>query len=373
MIKFSTVPLASILRHATSTACVVALLIGASAETARAHTYPNGSCWSLNHKDSGPLSETRNTCSLADGTWGADAYFHAVSSWGEVSNLAVTASYVDSACTVTLGNWQNDIARVARSDIDGWNGKTTYAHINACLSPPGSGNWGESDSRIASDLDTAARAPSDLYPDSPAGIGVGRSTMVHEIGHQLGLGHDSSYMNIMTTPGDKPGGPLGPVPYPDDISGVAGLYGTKTFTNIFASGQRWDAQALKTFNNHESVETVCLGNSFVAQVTVVNPGSTDVTYDQQVLLDDDADGSSPVATFSWASATTARQSFSSFAFSISTLGVTPGTYFLIHRVDSSQQLAESREDDNTLVYTGQIVVSDCQNILAFAANSILYL
>ena len=197
--------------------------------------------------------------------------------------------------------------------------------------------------------------------------------MVHEIGHQLGLGIDNRYMNVERTQVDRPGSPIGPVPYPDDISGVATLYGTKMFTNIFASGQSWNATNSTVFNNHESDECVSAGGSFAVQVTVVNSGSTDATYDQKILLDDDADGASPVATFTWQGSTTLKQSFSSFPFTVSVAGIAPGTYYLFHKVDSSQRLSESREDDNWLAYTGKVRV-DCDNTLAASLSAaILYL
>jgi len=164
------------------------------------------------------------------------------------------------------------------------------------------------------------------------------------------------------------------VPYPDDVAGVEVLYGTKANTNIFPTGQRWDAASSQVISNHETAETVCVNSSFVVNITVINPGSTDAYYNQEVSLDDSADGASPVSTWTWVGATTNHEDYSNFTFSISSAGLIPGTYYLIHKVDTTNRLVESREDDNILIYTGKIIVSDCNNSLAaFAARSIFYL
>ena len=354
------------LRSLNVSAFLLAVL-GSYSHDARAFDYHAWCGGSPSIKDAGPLAETRVTCSFVDGSPAMAVYFHGINTWNPYSKLPVTASYQHDRCEIDLDDWKNEIAISSRAQIDGASGLTTYAHVNVCWTGEGGGNYGATDIRLADDMDYAAiMPPSEMY-----GSYYPRGVLVHEIGHQIALGH-SDYFNTMR---HHPSSPIGPVPYPDDVLGVAAVFGGKEADNLFASGQRWEGSMI---NNHPTDEDVCVTEPFVAHVTVANPGwdmgTYGVTYDQRVFLAENDDGTSPAVDFNWLGATTQHQDWSQFAFSISTDGVPPGSYFLFHGVDSSNQVAELREDDNVLRYTGKILVNDCNFVLALhSSNSIEYL
>ena len=355
-----------ITRSAPAAAALALTLCASGAQAYTFHSYCDGV---PDRHDRTSLAEFRMQCSFPDGTSLADRFASAIFNWNANSGYPVTGYDVATDCTFHLGNWHNEVGMADRSTIDnGWNAVTRFAHINACVTG-GGGDYSEADSKLAADLDAWSQVP----PSQGFSNVHMFKAMVHEMGHQLGLGDDFAHLNIMNSGAALfPGSPNGPTPYPDDVTGVSLLYGFNASNSLFAGGQHWEPSLGATGevadNLPDAVLAPCVNTSLDAIVTVVNMGPQ-VTYSHQVWLARNPDGSSPVVSYTWAGVTTPRMDYSTFAFSLALAGITSGTYYLAHRVDSGDQVAESNEGDNLLVYAKPVVVTDCNNALTWFSSS----
>lgn len=333
------------------------------------------------HLDTSSLAEFRMTCSFPDNSYQSAQFDRVVANWNVNSHIPVTGFDRDTDCTFSLGNWHNEVGLVDRSAIQGRNGLTFYAHENFCFSDLSAGNYSESDSQLASDLDIwSQHQPGEIFSNcGTAGsctdprAGYAFAVMVHEMGHQLGLGDSSSHVNMMWYGPDWfPGGINGPTPYPEDARGVSSLYGSDGSRNLFPSAQHLASTAsggvVMVQNIPPGSETVCANGTLSAAVTLANMGPA-VTYSHDVWLTRNPDGSSPAVSFTWTNSFTTEWRTSHFFFDLSLEGLGIGTYYLVHRVDSGNQVSERNENDNLLVYPTPIVIIDCTGALTWQASA----
>jgi hypothetical protein len=319
-------------------------------------------------------------CSFPDNTHAATEFARVIANWNANSLFPITGFNNDTDCQFALGNWKNEIGLRLRAELDqGANAWTSYAHENICLGGPG--DYSEADIQIASDLDISSEIPpGEHFSDcgtagscTDPNAGYAFATMAHEMGHQLGLDHDTSHLNMMYGKTSwLPGGINGPTPYPDDAKGIASIYGYDSSKNLFPGRQHRDASLAVGFQVVDNMSadsfTPCANATMSATVTVVSMGKG-TTFSQQVWLARNADGSSPVVSFTWADSTILDWDVRTFSFDLSLAGVSPGTYYFTHLVDSANQVAEKNENDNLLVYAKPVVVTDCNGVLAWHSST----
>ncbi len=332
-----------------------------------AYGFANYCCGSADIKDAGPLVETRNPCSLGDGSAQADSYFQTINHYKPYSGIAISASYIrpKSDCTINLSDWNTEVALVPRASING-NGLTTYAHVNGCVCDPwGGGNYGATDSQIASDQQFSSPNGSHYTSRAKGTFGGGRATMVHEFGHQYGLDDITGFamMDNYSTgrplSGDQGGDHA--QPFSDDIAGINALYGTPASTNLFSSAQYWTGSDIADVRTTDQV--LCYGMTVTVKMTAVNIGSTSVAFHQRIYLSQQSPGSPSQPNLNLfyvvGDSLPAKSNHTlTFTWTIQR-GLPLGVYSLYHQVDDDSKISEVNENDNWQRQAGTLEIIDC--------------
>jgi len=341
---------------------------------ARGYTFDHQCSGRPGRLDVQGLAWTVNGCSLPVGSLQRDAFDTALAQWSWYSKKPVSLFPLEATdCNATSSDGQNDFAVTSRSNI--WsdaNGLTSFHHYNICVDPSGweeilhppFGDYSEADTVIASDLSFVKRAQSDGYGRYSWDVGTGRATMVHEMSHALGLGHNTVFSDLNELSHARPGGFFGPGPMPDDVAGVDYLYGSKNVVDLIPHGQREAATILGQSNivtNHESPEIVCQGDTFTLRLTTLNMSPSAKTYNQKVYLSTDVSGIN--TTTSWTSfglnALAGIPTQQVIAATVPSW-TPPGEYYLMHSVTLANG-AEFTTANNKLRYTGKVIVRDCSS------------
>jgi hypothetical protein len=339
-------------------AAVGLLALGIWPSATQAYTFANYCCGDVDFKDDGPLQETRNLCSVPDGSRQADSYFRGIAHWARYSNDFITAAFVRprSDCNIDLSDGNNETALVPRSSISGLNGLTTYAHVNVCVCGNG-GNYGATDSRLADDSDFSKTDGQHLLSNAIGAVGGGRADFIHEIGHQFGLDHQPGFDMMETLSGYPVSGDLDsrPQPLADDAAGVNALYHFTPALNIFTSAQRGNA------DGNPSPFFVCQSGTITMRGTIVNPSNSSTSYHQFVYLalnaDDPPTAPGVIRLGSFTSRVSAR---SVGTITVNASGPFPaGAFFMMHAVDDNNALSETNERDNISTEGSVIIFGGC--------------
>ncbi|HXU03800.1 MAG TPA: CARDB domain-containing protein [Polyangia bacterium] len=191
------------------------------------------------------------------------------------------------------------------------------------------------------------------------GFPVGRSVIVHEMGHFQGLGHfeglDQMKSGIPILGPALVGGGTGITtqpPYADDANGVRALYGSPSRTNVFASAQLWSSNfgGQIQVTNAQQVFHICRGSTISSPInyTVVNNGTVHangIGFSIYLATDPEATGGNEVynATLNLSAGTSLTDKLNQLTIPT---GLPNGTYFIHWKIDANNQLAEYDETDN---------------------------
>jgi hypothetical protein len=233
-------------------------------------------------------------CSFPSGSTEMDAYLSAGWQWGQVFPLMDYGRWW-LGCTYAHGDGNSTTARVAPSHIGGalgntkrvWDCSQTTAHYD------------EMDVEMRSDMIFSPEDESyyGLGPISnPNFLRQGRSTLVHEFGHALGLEEMYSDLAMMRVYGALPlAGGNTSEPFPDDANGVRWLYSAQNMVskNVFVSAQTVLSDApyqgrvwVKGFLVPENYQWYgyCRGSPITLNVTVGNNGTQYVNSGLRLYL-----------------------------------------------------------------------------------------
>jgi len=183
--------------------------------------------------------------------------------------------------------------------------------------------------------------------------GVGnRTTIVHEMGHGLGLLHDDSHMNLMMT-SDGEGKYCGThtiAPHGDDAAGGRYLYSSgNTSHDLGASEFRLVGSNDVALNTSPGTTYVCPGNSYTFMWSVGNMGNVGDTYNVEWRLSTDKTiNSSDIWVAGNSGAYEAANGFNTWTRTVTIpSNVSYGTeYYLGTIVDSSGTIGERYENNN---------------------------
>jgi hypothetical protein len=349
------------IRKVYGTLAIVAASL-ALASAAQAYDYGNW-CNGEPYKKNGSLGETRNACSFdeEEDENGFLAYFSSIIEWNNVSSKAVTASKVRPRedCTIDLDDDLNEIARVTRSQIDGNNGLTTYANHEICIPLVSTGNlkYTNTDVRIANDMRYEPFTGKTAITRSVSNVSAGQLTLIHEIGHQLNLGHFHT-LNTMNDSSQYPVNGPNARPFPDDVAGAAALNGSKARVDLFPSSQRFGTSGV--IDIFPSDVQVCRGQTpnVTLRWTVANVGNTNLTFDQSINL---LRTTNPVGIIwlNWLGGTVNKRGHFTWSASVAIPSLAVGTYRIFHNVDITDRHDEHAETDNQTEFNGRLVIVDC--------------
>lgn len=246
---------------------------------------------------------------------------------------------------ISMGNGRNELARVPRSSI-------TNASNGQCQCLSSLGIVSECDIMIADDVSFSPYDESWFQYPGDGGPGQGSlGTIVHEMGHFVGLDHPSppTFAVMHPSPMPEAGGdtyePMG-----DDALGIKSwpLQGNLYQENVLASAQYLNPSGLIKKNNLPITRYAARGGLFSLRYSVSNPGSTSRWAPLRVLIS----AASPVDYYGGiplfvGSVWLPAGSYYSETLTLTVPSSTPvGTYWIMWTTDPAGTFAEYSEADN---------------------------
>lgn len=218
-------------------------------------------------------------CSIPEGSQRAIDVIYSFDQWNAVYGMwdVFSWSWGTTECVgISHSNGRNEMYFGVASEMDGAVG-VTYVRYDSCFW------WFDTRHIIEADIAFDAgqmvewgSTPCNTY--RPFGS---RTTMVHEMGHGLGLEHYDDAMNLMMT-NDGEGKYCGNFviePHPDDAAGGRFLYGSgNRSTDIAASEHRLVGPNDVELNTATGTQRICPGSSYTFQWSVGNMGTEGVGY-----------------------------------------------------------------------------------------------
>jgi hypothetical protein len=307
--------------------------------------------------ESGRFAVVRNRCSIADSGSRNESYWNAISQWRSVNGvIGDTLVWPADRCYLDHGDGWNDVAVVARADIDGNNG-LTLVYSDGCTWWFSTEHLSETDVMVASDMTFTNPDESQAVTDS------GRMTFAHEFGHAHGLIHSESF-GVMRTYQPRPlaGGTGDHVSIlPDDATGIRALYGGPAYQNLIASAQMISGSSVVTTNAPGTVY-VCRNQLINPAFSFANTGSLAVnSFRIRLFINNVA----PPAGFTggwdlgyWFGWISGTGSYSG-TFGARVPNVPVGLYWIYFRVDDNNLVSELREHDNVTHNAMRLYVMNC--------------
>jgi hypothetical protein len=333
-------------------ALICTLLPLVSAGTALGYSYET--CDGEPVRFAGMLVMYRDRCSMPDGTPADAAYWNAgVMWWNAINEISWNFWYEDD-CYIGYNNGYSQTAIVPQSMISGLNG-TTHKISYGCWWPLYRDEIQEADVMLSADLDYT---PDDETTLNWTNEGQGRTVILHEWGHAMGLKHTTALAQMNTgTPHPLAGGGNAE-PFPDDVAGVHFLYMyAKAGTNVLSSAQRRNSDGTVQRANEWTTVSRCPGQTVNVRYTIANTGTTTMTQVPfRVGMSTSNVGSGIQGYLFNGSASLGPKSYFTEERTLTVPNLPPATYHVLWGLDWTNSVAEYNETDNTVRSGSKITI-----------------
>lgn len=304
------------------------------------------------------------TCSAPAGSQKADDLVYGMQEWNAVQSMddMFDVAWDAHTCVVRTGNGRNEVGFVDSAAIDGALGLTLRRYSGGCWS------WSRDIEIIEADV--FINGDADLEQGNPSACNQKRlgqrTTILHELGHAIGLNHEDEYMSLMmSTDGEgKYCGTYMVEPHPDDATGGRALYPDRGDSRDLAASEFKVAGINRVATNSDgTTRTLCPGERHEVQWSVANLGTIDETYNVRWYLSTN-DYITPqdrtIATNVGAVQNAGH--FSTWRRVITMpRDIDPGVYYLGHLVDYDQRIWERRGDNNYTYMASRIRILDADD------------
>lgn len=231
----------------------------------------------------GRVPITIDTCSVRPGTRAHEAVWYALTEWSAIGGTTARFEVQPGgSCGVRHGDRRSTISYVDPRFVDDAVGRTRRIWSGGCWPWSFAVYIAEADVMIANDIERRASVlsrPVCHARTRPAQ--TEQNTVIHELGHALGLEHEDDEMGVMMTLdgearfcGSRPFSPM-----PDDVAGVRALHRSAGTVRDLAASAFEHA-------GHDHVEISaagerfngCSGRLFQATYSVANLGNVRSSY-----------------------------------------------------------------------------------------------
>lgn len=295
-----------------------------------------------------------NRCSISAGGTREGDVLHGMDEWNAIYGMYDRFNHTSgsTSCSITTGDGKWDFGY--SSSIDGANG-VTKIRMNGCTWSWSDGDYKEADILISSinSFDTGTTA-CDTESQTPR-----RGTILHEMGHALGMKHDSRFMSLMHSSsgaGNTHGKYCGAhtmAPHPDDVDFGLTYHGSGNASWEFgASGFRLSG-GNRTLTMSSGTTYVCPGDSVSYTWSYGNRGTRSLTSSNRastkILLSTNTTISSfDTSVHNW-TVYTGRGGFStlSSSFTVPSSLSWNTTYYIGVWIDDDGDFSETYENNNT--------------------------
>lgn len=291
-------------------------------------------------------------CSIPSGSARANDVTYSFQEWNNVHGMydVFSWSFGATSCgNINHGNGTNEIFYGTNSGLDGALGVTWVRYSSSC-------NWSWDEQNIVeADIGINGEYNSFEWGNPPCNTyGVGnRTTVIHEMGHALGLNHYDDAMNLMMT-NDGEGKYCGThtvAPHGDDAAGGRFLYGSgNTSRDVGASEFYLEGPNDVELNTVAGTLNVCPGDRYTFRTSVGNLGTVSETYNiRWYLSTNKIISNSDIYAGAGAGGVVGANNFSTYPWTI-TIPYNVSydtTYYLGTFIDWDGKIAERYEDNNT--------------------------
>jgi hypothetical protein len=309
-----------------------------------------------------------NRCSISSGGTREGDVLHGFNEWNNIYGVYDRFKWTDgsSACSITTGDGKWDVAYASGSSIDGANGVTKKI-VEACVWPYfgfADGGLDEADILISStaSFDTGTTA-CDTENQTPR-----RGTIIHEMGHALGMKHDNRFMSVMHAsagPGNTHGkycGSHAMAPHPDDVAFAIKYHGSGNNSWEFgASGFRLFG-GNRTLTLPNETVSVCPGDSVFYRWSWGNRGTRNVSSSNpvhaKIVLSSNRTISNFDTAVAWWNVWGAQGWFGTHSgnFTVPSSVSYNTTYYIGAYVDYDNRFSETHGNNNTTYLARRVYV-----------------